>query len=417
MVHVIESMPKTVQGMKKRRINLARFLDFIKGLKLISSLNLLKVSVCHYKNSRMVYLYVLLMAVFGKSSFLQMDHSGRFSKLKRIFRVGRFANGRYRHCVVSDSTIIRRLSEMTAQEVYQISYTVLRQALREGLVYPIAIVDGTQIGGCLYSCLCFITRYGDVLMVDKAPIDKRGKELIASEILVKRCCRIIGKGVIKLLLADMLYFNERFWGLVSEGAIGNLLVKYTPDPKYPLKPYYRKILRRFAGMKSLYEKPLKTQKEKNQLKRMLFTYHKKEDECGTLSYEIFRMGNNSWDNRWQVAQVYEADHDGCFYVFTTDKKMHPTKMREHGHRRWYIENDGFKMLNAHLGSKRIWSHNQTVLDNLISILMLGYSLLCLFGKVYQELIGKQYNQAKLTIKFTAQILMMEAYGKVCLQGI
>jgi len=40
--------------------------------------------------------------------------------------------------------------------------------------------------------------------------------------------------------------------------------------------------------------------------------------------------------------------------------MKPDQMRIGGHRRWCIENNGFKDLNRHIQSKRYWTHDQKV---------------------------------------------------------
>lgn len=54
-----------------------------------------------------------------------MEQAGRFEKQKRLFKIKRFVNCRYRHTVVSDTTLTRRLAEMRASEVRQIIYTGL----------------------------------------------------------------------------------------------------------------------------------------------------------------------------------------------------------------------------------------------------------------------------------------------------
>lgn len=113
-------------------------------------------------------------------------------------------------------------------EIRGIAYAALRIGIQQGWIKRSAIIDGTEWCGRLYSSLCFVTRWGDVWMVDCEPIEKKGKELLASQRLVERCCQILGKGVIEFILADMLYFNERFWQLRESGYVEELLVKYTP---------------------------------------------------------------------------------------------------------------------------------------------------------------------------------------------
>ncbi len=406
----------------KDKINLKRFLDFCKGLDLFSGIDHLGEKPGAKKNNRLIYLYMLLMCVLGKSSFLAMDQLGRMEKFKRIFKVDRFPNSRYRHTVVSDTTLIRRLPDIAINELREINYHILQAGIALGLVSPVAIVDGTSWGGRLYSCLCFVTRWGDVWMVDVEAIEKKGKELLASQRLIERCCEYLGKEVIELLLADMLYFNERFGELRKTGYVQELLVKYTPKSDELLAEPYRIVLQRFQTIKATYDNPDKSKAEKTMLYRMGFERKQGRDEHRGVDYTIYRLRNNSWDNRYQIALVEETRYKTGevllpFYVITTSKTMSCEDIRENGHKRWYIENDGFKMLNAHLSSKRRWSKDEQVMEPAILIWMLGFSLLCLFRKEYQHHIRKIYQQVKETLAFVADVLMIESFGRVCLDGI
>lgn len=407
--------------MKVNKINLHGFVDFCKGFALFSGINRLKEPAGCKKSNRLIFQFVFLMCVYGKSSFLKMDQAGRFEKQKRLFKVTRFRNSRYRHTVVSDTTLSRRLPGLDIAGIRQIKYAALRIALAAGLVYRTAIVDGTEWGGRLYSILCFVTRWGDVWMLDHEPVEKKGKELIASQRLVERCCQRLGKGAIELLLADMLYFNERFWRLRRSGYVQDILIKYTPGSQELLSEPYRIVLQRFGEIKALYEKPHKSKADKAKLYRLGFECYEGYDERRRVSYTVYRLRNNSWDNRYQVALVLERSATkgvlAPFYVITTCKSMTAEALRDNGHKRWYIENDGFKLLSAHLNSKRKWSHNEQVLEKLISIWMLSFSLLTLFRKEYQHHIRKIYQQVKVTLAFVALTLEMEPFGKVCLDGI
>ena len=124
----------------KDKINLKRFLDFCKGLDLFSGIDHLGEKPGAKKNNRLIYLYMLLMCVLGKSSFLAMDQLGRMEKFKRLFKVDRFPNSRYRHTVVSDTTLIRRLPDITINELREINYHILQVCIALGLVSPVAIV-------------------------------------------------------------------------------------------------------------------------------------------------------------------------------------------------------------------------------------------------------------------------------------
>lgn len=406
----------------KNKINLKRFLDFSKGLNLFLGISHLSEKPGAWKSNRFLYLFTLLMGALGSGSYLEMDQLGRANKLKRLFKLKRFSNSRYRHTVVSDTTLIRRLSEMVIDELRWINYQVLRAGMMLRLIMPVAIIDGTSLNGCLYSCLCFVTRWGDVWMVDIEAIEKRGKELQASQRLIERCCKYLGKEVIKLLLADMLYFNDRFWKLREAGYVEELLVKYTPRNNELLEKPYRLVLQRFQEVKAIYEKADKSDSEKELLHRMGFRQKQGRDSLRGVDYTIYQLRNNSWDNRYQIALVEEVRYKtgevlAPFYVLSTDKTMSCERMRENGHKRWYIENDGFKMLNAHLNSKRRWSEHEDAVEALLLIVMLGFSLLCLFRREHQQHLRRYYCRVKDTLSFLAQILLIESFGRICLDGI
>ena len=407
--------------MKVNRINLQQFLGFCKQFALFSGISNISESPAHRKSNRLIYQFVFLMCVYGKSCFLAMDQSGRLGKLKQLFKLKRFSNRRYRHTVVSDTTLIRRLPDIDSSEIRRINYQTLLIGIKRKWIQPIAIIDGTYWGAAMYSCLCFITYRGDVWMVDFERIEEKGKELAASRRLIERCCQMIGKGVIHLLLADMLYFNEGFWQLRNNGYVKDILIKYTPGTDDLLSEPYRVVLQTFMEMKRLYEKPEKSKKDKQKLYHMGFERREGYDDRRGVSYVVYRQRNNPRDNRWQMALVFEKNNAGDplppFYVITTCKSMGAKALCENGHQRWYIENDGFKMLNAHLNSKRKWNEDEAVVQNLIYIWLLAFSLLCLFRREYQHIIRKLYNGVKETYAFVSYLLEMEAFGRIRLDGI
>lgn len=370
----------------------------------------------YYKSNKLIYRFVFLMSALGKSAFLQMDQIGRFQRWRRLFRIDQFSDKRLRHCVVSDTTIVDRLRLMDHGEIAQIGYEALSAGLSQGFIQPIAIIDGSYQGGQFWSWLGFVSIYGDIFIVDNEPISGKGKELVASRRLLERFCEKMGKGVIDLLLADMLYFNEGFWQLRQDGYMKDFLVKYTPDPERKFDDAYRIVLQRFEALVELYEKPDKSKRDRLQLYHMGVRDESGYDETRRVDYQIYSADQNSWDSRFKIARVFEryvkTGEQQCFYVITTRKSLSANRMRELGHNRWYIENDGFKMLNAHVKSKRIWNKDVKVLANLTLIWALAFSLLWLFRRRYDHIIRKHFNAVKLTLQFTAEILEQESFGRM-----
>jgi hypothetical protein len=119
---------------------------------LASAINELSEPKRYYKSNKLIYCFIFVMSVLGKTALLQMDQSGRLDKWKRLFGIGHHSDERLNHCVVSDSTIPVRLMGMKEAEILRINYKTLKEGLRRGWIVRIAIVDGTQFSGQLYSC-------------------------------------------------------------------------------------------------------------------------------------------------------------------------------------------------------------------------------------------------------------------------
>jgi len=103
-------------------------------------------------------------------------------------------------------------------------------------------------------------------------------------------------------------------------------------------------------------------------------------------YRIKAAGGFRWQQmpyEFKVAWVREeslkpgSDQDSCesFWVITTDGTLSAEDMHELAHRRWRIENNVFKRLNALVGSKRRQTHSARVKESLLLIWFLGLLML------------------------------------------
>ena len=78
----------------------------------------------------------------------------------------------------------------------------------------------------------------------------------------------------------------------------------------------------------------------------------------------------------KLKSVPERPADELFWVVTTQTSLSGQDMRELAHRRWGIENNVFKRLNALVGSKRVSTHKQHVKEAQLLMWLLG---LVMFG--------------------------------------
>lgn len=120
----------------------------------------------------------------------------------------------------------------------------------------------------------------------------------------------------------MLYFNERFWQLREAGYVEELLIKYTPKSDELLAEPYRLILQRFQAVKAIYDHVDKSKADKTMLYWMGFETLQGRDEQHKVDYTIYRLRNNSCDNRYQIALFEETRYQSGevllpFYVITT----------------------------------------------------------------------------------------------------
>lgn len=371
-----------------------------------------------FKDNRYVYQFLFLSTLFSGKSYLGMDQLGRLPKFLRMFQVNRFANRRYRNTVVSDTTLQTRLGTLDSVHPRRLNFHSLAQSQESGLVTNDAIVDGSGLGKGLYSCLGFITRWGDVFLTDAEKINKKGKELLSSEQLVRRCYEFRNRQPIDYLLLDALYFNERFYQLRQQGYVRELVIKYTPD-SLNIGARFRQVLKRFEELVDIYEKKSHSKGRDHYLHRIGFSYEDGLDPSRNVSYRIYLAGNNSLDNRYQIARVKEYRHGHIlqqFYVITTDKSLNGKEMRRLAHQRWYIENDGFKSFNAHVHSKRCWTHQEKEYLNLLLIQLLAFSLLVLFRREYGYQFARQYCTQRITLRFVSMILFTESFKGLNLQG-
>ena len=155
-----------------------------------------------------ILMSVLFMPFFSLTSLLGLDRTTRKSSFKRLFLSER-------KMVVSDSTVARVLNWLDEGQVQQFQRAFLamfdrhRLARRElvpgGKARRIGIIDGSCMGGHYLSMLdlCGKTDYPVMLL----PYAKQGKELPASQLLLRQATTTLGSQFPELLLLDGEYFT------------------------------------------------------------------------------------------------------------------------------------------------------------------------------------------------------------------
>jgi hypothetical protein len=352
------------------------------------------------------------MLMTGKKSLLQIDQEGRKKEIKEAFKVEKYSDERLNRCVISDTCISERLERMDKTGLQLMNYDIIKRMRERGAASRIGIIDGSQTGGKYGSYLGIKRKTGGIILADYEPSGGRGKELSSSKALIKRMHEELGESGVDLLLFDMLYLNEGMYDLVEEGYVKNILIKYTPDLKGDGTPKLRRnILKRFEYYLALKEKPKKSKSELMKMESCGYSYESGYDKDRGVTYSIWSITSMDTDGRYKISKVIEKDgktnKTNLFYVFTTDKQMSGNRMRELGHNRWLIENNGFKMLNDLVQSKHKWFEDESQVEKLILIWLMPFNMLWLLKQKNEELIKMQYPGMKITAKFVSDLLNPE----------
>jgi hypothetical protein len=347
-----------------------------------------------------VFLSLILMVLFKKHSFLKLDQFMRTDAPKRF--LGRDSR---RLVAVSDTTISRSLSTYLLGPLRKYLKSVYIRASQLGKCkidlcgrrLKAACVDGSQFGG-FYGCVLQVLGEANLLL-DIEPTTGKGKELPTTRTLLERAFQEYGAGFVDLFLLDGLYKDKKSINLIlSKGS--HILTKTT-------------------------ETRLNIIKDANGL----FTHHEKFpgvdyqkgfDVDRLCEYQVWSCGSfylHGVKGDIKVAHVKEDYIKGPlskgkghedFWVLSTDESLSGLQMREGGHIRWRIENNGFKALDDQTNCDHVYTHNAHAFLALMLMLFIGWNLFLLFDL---EGIRKGYEYVKWTLDFLSELLKIDFYMK------
>jgi len=338
---------------------------------------------------------VMDMVALGQKSLLEVDQDGRRPGAKAW-------HGSKRRMVVSDSTLERVLESVDLSDVRKMLHSAVRRAGADGdlkVMLPsgrkvcAGIVDSSDFGG-VEGCVFAIAG------VAAAPVDikthSKGKELIASRLLLSEVRRTFGKGCVDVTIGDGLYISKHHIRQCKEELFCDAVVKTSEETLA--------IIQNAKGLFSLPPEP------HDGIERLAGV-----DVNRGVKYRIIAARGFDWIGlpyEFKVAKVEEEkikpkpgeEKFETFWVITTDVDMSGLDMRELAHMRWVIENNVFKRLSELVGSKRGWIRNKRVKEALlllwfIGLLLLGYYLVS-HGFA---MLRKVYGAVKATWKYVTRI--------------
>ena len=282
------------------------------------------------------------MGVFGLGSLLGLDQFVRTTKGKKLFGSSK--------PLVSDTTLSRSLSGFGLDALHQMLEAVYAAGRGLGVGrcevaggrLRIGMIDGSCFGQFRASCFAQI---GSVcLMGGIEPFPTLGKELPASEALVRKLHDRFGPRFVDLLLLDGLYVAQGFLRECLDGADIDVLIKTREDEL--------NIIQDAMGIFGHYEAYAEA-----------IEYIQGVDPLRMRSYEVYAATGFSLDGveaPFKVAWVIEVDlrtgEHTEFWVLTSLEDLCASDMRELAHWRWDIENNGFKSFNDLVHTNFAFAH-------------------------------------------------------------
>ena len=354
-----------------------------------------------------IFTAMVYRPTLGAKSWLQVDQKARLAPLKQL-------TGSTREMVVSDSTLSRVLPKWDLGPTRMASYALhqrLKQAglatveLSTGRRVRLAVADGSDFGGHLKSVLGFAGKIYQA--VDLEESDGRGHELVTSRALLMRAQEYLGPGFATHVLYDGLMADRIDFRFMRKVVKSHLVVKTREE-----------TLEIIQSSKQVW-----SSWPEDKLKRCGVEIVRGTDVERGIVYEVRAQSGIIWDGLefpLNLAWVRETHLKGKyagqtleFWVITTDESLSAEELRELAHKRWAIENNGFKELNERLGSKAAYVKNPQAKQAELLMGFIGMTLLKAF-KAYLETLEEW---RKLTVRKTKNWLAWAIESGIGIGGV
>lgn len=304
-----------------------------------------------------ILMLIILMYFYSIKSFLELDRLTRKKHIKKLF-------GCRRKMVASDSTIIRALNWLKGNEVARFARSFFqcfknenlhRRRLRpKGPNRSIGIIDGSCMSNHYLSAFVLYGKAEYPLVIENC--NKRGKELPVSKVLLKKAKAFLNADFPDLVLFDALYFNIGTFKLIRDKYKSHLLIKCK-------EPDFREVLKEakltFAAGDFFKEE---------------IEYRQGFDSERFCHWQIKVTTGEFAGYPVKIAYLiedYPKRKDNAHiesWIITTDMDLSSEEIREAAHARWHIENDIFKKLSHHNGTKKFHFKQQGPFFNYIQLL-------------------------------------------------
>jgi len=308
-----------------------------------------------------IFMSIFLMPFFKIRSLLSLDRICRERQFKLLFACER-------KMVASDSTIARTLDWIMPEETdymllsllpyFEREHLLQKQLIAGGNTRKIGIVDGSCMSNHFLSALVLHGKVDFPVLIRL--IDKRGKELPVSNAMLKEAKEMLGKSFPELLTFDALYFNQHTFKIVRE--LGSHILVKSRDASF------RDILKDaecLFGAKGDMQDDVTKASGYDAQRLCEWSAEMIVSEFAGYPMQILRVKEH----------YTKTGKEETFWVVTTDMSLSLEEVREAAHLRWHIENNVFKRLSKHTGSKTFYFKESTRFLNLLKVFCAAIAVL------------------------------------------
>lgn len=349
--------------------------------------------------SSVIFLSMIFMVAWQRKSFLQLD------QLLRLEVVKKYLKSKKKN-VVSDTTIQDTLKVFAINPIRNFLYQVYQKSKEQygGRVeignkrLRLGAIDGSCFGKFFASCFLAIGQKTN-LFLDAQKMEKRGKELPTSQKLLERLVNKLGKNFIDILLLDGLYFAQNFINFSTISCSIDVLCKTSEETL--------SIIQDANGI--FFKQPLGFFPD--------LEYQAGFDDMRLCSFRIWACGGFTQPGIHKLLKVARIDEfypklkkQETFYVISTVDDLNALELRELGHIRWKIENEGFKHLNALAHTKRVFTHHPHAFLSALLIFFCAFNLINLFSATLdRSFISAIFGNVKFTSSLVCFVLLISLF--------
>ena len=328
-----------------------------------------------------ILISVFLMPYWGLTALLRLDFHLRTPQMLRLFRCP--TNKRV---VVSDTTIARVLSWLNPQDSRQTLLAALSPLNKKGLLQRrlapqgpsrrLGVLDGSQMGKhyLVAALLCGQLNYP----VLTEPCKGRGHELKTTQHFLPILHQLLGSSAPQLWLLDALYFNQPIFRTARD-QLQHLLIKYSPQQDEVDTKLFRDVLEDARALFAAPSAAIEPVEEKHGFdSKRWCSWSMKKTSAEFAGYPV---------NIFFLVEDYPKRKENAHpetWIVTTDLCLDFEEAREAAHLRWQIENNEFKRLSHHTGTKTLYFKDPRPFFTMLRLFCLALAVFDAFFYILQR---------------------------------